>query len=111
MLFSTKERDFSTGLDYFGFRYYDAVLGKFTTRDPSGYPDGPNNYLYCNNNPINAIDPLGLEALETSVRNEILDKVQGLANQVEAMTPPMNIKSPAAKGRWFHKQFHRFFHR
>ncbi|MCM8541265.1 MAG: hypothetical protein NE328_13405 [Lentisphaeraceae bacterium] len=60
LLFSTKERDFSTGLDYFGFRYYDAVLGKFTTRDPSGYPDGPNNYLYCNNNPINCIDPLGL---------------------------------------------------
>jgi len=41
LLFSTKERDFSTGLDYFGFRYYDAVLGKFITRDPSGYPDGP----------------------------------------------------------------------
>ena len=48
-------------MDYFGFRYYDAVLGKFTTRDPSGYPDGPNNYLYCNNNPINCIDPLGLD--------------------------------------------------
>ena len=60
-MFSTKERDFSTGLDYFGWRYYDAVLGKFTTRDPSGYPDGPNNYLYVNNNPINAIDPLGLQ--------------------------------------------------
>ena len=62
LLFSTKERDMSTGLDYFGFRYYDAVLGKFTTRDPSGYPDGPNNYLYVKNNPINHIDPLGLMA-------------------------------------------------
>jgi RHS repeat-associated protein len=61
LLFSTKERDFSTGLDYFGFRYYDSVLGKFITRDPSGYPDGPNNYLYVNNNPINSIDPLGLK--------------------------------------------------
>ena len=61
LLFSTKERDFSTGLDYFGFRYYDAVLGKFITRDPSGYPDGPNNYVYCNDNPINCIDPLGLK--------------------------------------------------
>ena len=60
LLFSTKERDFSTGLDYFGFRYYDAVLGKFTTRDPSGYPDGPNNYLYCGNQPLDRIDPLGL---------------------------------------------------
>lgn len=61
LLFSTKERDFSTGLDYFGFRYYDAVLGKFLTRDPSGYPDGSNNQVYAGNNPINTIDPLGLE--------------------------------------------------
>ena len=66
LLFSTKERDMSTGLDYFGFRYYDAVLGKFTTRDPSGYPDGSNNQLYVNNNPINSIDPLGLQAEYTN---------------------------------------------
>lgn len=58
--FSTKERSASIGLDYFGFRYYDYDLGRFTTRDPSGYPDGPNNYLYCDNNPVSNIDPLGL---------------------------------------------------
>ena len=80
LLFSTKERDFSTGLDYFGFRYYDAVLGKFTTRDPSGYPDGPNNYLYVNNNPINAIDPLGLEEevfIEVKEDSKIIPAVEG----------------------------------
>lgn len=60
--FSTKERSASIGLDYFGFRYYDYDLGRFTTRDPSGYPDGPNNYLYCSNNPVNKIDLLGLES-------------------------------------------------
>jgi RHS repeat-associated protein len=59
--FCTKERDTSIGLDNFGFRYFDWELGRFTTRDPSGYPDGPNNYLYCHNNPINFVDPLGLE--------------------------------------------------
>ena len=32
------------------------------------YPDGPNNYLYCNNNPINFIDPLGLGAEEDNKR-------------------------------------------
>ena len=61
--FCTKERDSSIGLDNFGFRYYDAELGRFVQRDPSGYPDGPNNYLYCHNNPINFVDPLGLEEL------------------------------------------------
>ena len=59
-LFCTKERSAELGLDNFGHRYYDSELGRFVTRDPSGYPDGPNNYLYCNNNPINFIDPLGL---------------------------------------------------
>ena len=56
--------------------YYDPVLGRFLTRDPAGYPDGPNNYLYCNNNPINHIDPLGLSAEQAEkVRNakEVFD--------------------------------------
>jgi RHS repeat-associated protein len=59
--FCTKEKDSSIDLVNFGFRYFDENLGRFTTRDPAGYPDGPNNYLYCHNNPINFIDPLGLE--------------------------------------------------
>ena len=61
LLFSTKERDFSIGLDNHGFRFYDPLLGKYITRDPSGYPDGFNNQIYAKNNPINWIDPLGLE--------------------------------------------------
>ena len=58
--FNTKERSELLGIDYFGFRYYDPGLGRFLTRDPAGYPDGPNNYLYCDNNPVNKIDALGL---------------------------------------------------
>ena len=56
--FSTKERSELLGIDYFGFRCYDPDLGRFLTRDPSGYPDGPNNYLYCMNSPVNKIDPV-----------------------------------------------------
>ena len=61
--FSTKERSESIGLDNFGFRYFDWELGRFLTRDPSGYPDGPNNYLYAKNDPVNKIDPLGLSTV------------------------------------------------
>jgi len=61
-LFCTKERSASIGLDNFGFRYFDWEIGRFIQRDPSGYPDGLNNYLYCSNNPINRIDPLGLKS-------------------------------------------------
>jgi len=58
LLFSTKERDASIGLDCFGFRYYDSVLGKFTSLDP--VKDGHNWYLYVGNNPINRVDALDL---------------------------------------------------
>ena len=64
--FCTKERTTSIGLDNFGFRYYDYELGRFLTRDPADYPDGPNNYLYCSNDPVNKIDPLGLAEYWTS---------------------------------------------
>jgi uncharacterized protein RhaS with RHS repeats len=44
-----------------GVRYYNPVTGRYISRDPIGYADGLNNYLYVHNNPINRIDPLGLE--------------------------------------------------
>ena len=39
---------------------YDPVTGRWTTADPSGFPDGPNGYSYVRNNPTNATDPSGL---------------------------------------------------
>ena len=43
----------------FLFRNYDSSLGKWSTSDPLGYPDGWNNFAYCNNGIVNKIDPLG----------------------------------------------------
>jgi RHS repeat-associated protein len=43
------------------FRFYDSYTGKFIQRDPSGYKDGLNLYRYAGNNPVNLIDPAGLE--------------------------------------------------
>jgi RHS repeat-associated protein len=42
------------------FRSYDPELHRWTTLDPSGYPDGANNYLYVTNGTTFAIDPDGL---------------------------------------------------
>ena len=47
-------------MDKHGMRYYDPEIGRYLTRDPIGYGDGMNVYLYVHDNPINHIDPLGL---------------------------------------------------
>ena len=33
-MFTAKERDAETGLDYFGARYYSGAQGRFTSADP-----------------------------------------------------------------------------
>jgi RHS repeat-associated protein len=55
--FTGKNQD-TTGLYYYGARYYDPELGRFLTRDPKG---GINQYSYCSNNPMKYVDPDGCE--------------------------------------------------
>jgi RHS repeat-associated protein len=58
--FTGKERDASTGLDYFGARYYDSWTGRWLQVDPKvdDYND-ISPYVYCLNNPGKNIDPDG----------------------------------------------------
>ncbi len=58
--FSSKRLDPETGWIYFGRRYYDSSLGRWTTCDPTGYSDGFNLYAYVHNNPLTHFDEYGL---------------------------------------------------
>jgi RHS repeat-associated protein len=58
--FSTKEYDSSTGLYYYGYRYYDPTTGRWPSRDPIEELGGLNLYGMVNNNPPNLYDHLGL---------------------------------------------------
>jgi RHS repeat-associated protein len=59
----TGKRVDPTGLCYYGARYYDPIIGRFTTRDKvSGDltdPQSLNGYSYCRNNPHKYTDPDG----------------------------------------------------
>jgi RHS repeat-associated protein len=58
--YSGKERDDSTGLYYYGARYYAPWLGRWLKPDPAGSIDGMNLYAFVKGNPILLHDKNGL---------------------------------------------------
>ena len=60
--FTGREYDPAIGLYYYRARMYDPTLGRFTSEDPIGFSGGDINlYGYVSNNPLNSIDPYGLQ--------------------------------------------------
>lgn len=57
--YAGKERDDSTGLYYYGARYYAPWLGRWLSPDPAGPVDGLNLYTFVKNNPLKYFDPSG----------------------------------------------------
>ena len=81
-----------TGLYYFRARWYDPVTGRWLSKDPIGISGGLNQYVFCYNNPVNFIDPLGLDALFLVGRNIInprffTPKAEAIARRFEKQNP------------------------
>jgi RHS repeat-associated protein len=73
--FTGKERDVESGLDYFGARYYESTIGRFTTVDPVHTwqknlvdPQRWNRYAYARNNPLRYVDPDGRQVAEMTLQ-------------------------------------------
>ncbi|MFA7061801.1 MAG: RHS repeat-associated core domain-containing protein, partial [Pedobacter sp.] len=66
--YTGREEDPDTGLYNYRARIYDPAVGRFLTEDPKGFDAGVNFYVYVQNNPVNANDPMGFE---TEIRNGI----------------------------------------
>ncbi|MCZ8296204.1 MAG: SpvB/TcaC N-terminal domain-containing protein [Flavobacterium sp.] len=68
--FNGKELDEETGLYYYGARYYDPRISIFQSTDQMAekYPN-LNPYAYCFSNPINLIDPSGMEPEDPPAKN------------------------------------------
>ncbi len=62
--YSTKYRDPELDLYYYGHRWYDAASLKWLTPDPIGERGGVNLTAFCDGDPVNSVDPLGLWCLK-----------------------------------------------
>lgn len=76
-LFNGKELDEETGLYYYGARYYDPQTSVFLGVDPLSekYP-GWTPYAYAFNNPVNYIDPTGMEGEDPPAKQKALEHAQ-----------------------------------
>ena len=66
--FTARERDNESDLNYYRNRYYDPTTGRFLTADPIE-DDFENSYRYVNNDPVNNVDPSGLETHTITTEN------------------------------------------
>jgi RHS repeat-associated protein len=62
--YTGKPYDTATGLYNYGYRDYQPEAARFTTADP--VRDGNNWFAYVNNDPVNWVDPLGLDAFNNT---------------------------------------------
>ena len=84
--YNSKHYDTGTGWYNYGYRDYNPKLARFTTKDP--IRDGSNWFAYCNGDPVNFVDLLGLEAVDklAEVSNGVATPVGETWNDAQNVT-------------------------
>ncbi|EKI8321703.1 RHS repeat protein [Escherichia coli] len=78
-----QQYDKESGLYYNRHRYYDPLQGRYITPDPIGLRGGWNMYQYPLN-PIQVIDPMGLDAIENMTSGGLIYAVSGVPRLIAA---------------------------
>jgi RHS repeat-associated protein len=96
--------DTFTGLYYLQSRYYDPNTGRFINADDTNYLNstgtvlGCNLFAYCENDPVNRVDPKGTLAISHKVAQLILGAVLGFV--VQYIVDLIDVK--IFRGSWSH---------
>ena len=109
--FSTKWTDAESGLLYYGYRYYNAITGRWLSRDPAEERDGGGLSIFLRNNSIENWDYLGLATqcgscgpdvtrpVDTTIRS-IKATYQHIWGGFEKYRACMTLYSPYFRGAW-----------
>ncbi len=93
--FSTKPQDWLTGAYYYGYRFYDPVLGNWQSRDPLEEEGGLNLSVFAENSGINNVDPLGLK---TTCEAPVVAPAPEAVAPVEIVVPNEVVIPEAVRG-------------
>ena len=97
-LFTSKERDAETGLDWFGSRYMSSTQGRFTSPDKPFADQDPydpqswNLYSYVRNNPLKFIDETGREIVYAN------NRLRTISDQRRVESPSYNSNLQGYEG-------------
>jgi RHS repeat-associated protein len=92
--------DVESGLHYNYFRYYDPQTGRYVQSDPIGIKGGINTYGYVGSNPMNGIDPLGLDC--TSANGQFSCSTPGGPSFGPLPAPPGFPESISSRDHTYH---------
>lgn len=67
--FSSKYYDSDIKLINYGKRFYDPSIGRWINKDPFGFIEGPNRYIYVKNDPVSLLDLYGLFSFSSYWQN------------------------------------------
>ncbi|WOO43393.1 RHS repeat-associated core domain-containing protein [Rubellicoccus peritrichatus] len=80
--FSTKYQDSESRLIYYGYRYYDAELGRWLNRDPIEEAGGLNLYGMLSNDALNKSDYLGMARQWINCTSQQQQFIEGLESNL-----------------------------
>jgi RHS repeat-associated protein len=91
-LFQGGQYETATGNYLFGYRDYDPTSGTWKEQDPLGYIDGPDRNALERSNPIESVDPFGLNDSDCSIELDYTTGQDSLQDLIDDIAKQSNGK-------------------